>query len=598
MRKVIMTLLFVWGGHHMPSEAFSGEERLIELRKEIEGGLIALTEAPVGILAPALTNSLVDLSAAAPIFHSLVKADDRGRMRDDQGHPYSDLADVRVSEDGLTYEFYIRGGIQFHSVREADGRIGFVPTRNLNARDVFYTFMRYHAWNNTDRRYIMPDFYRGPVMKFPPMPENRRPTYYDLKLREFVESMEVDPSNQVFRLKLKRPNFSLLDALMMNPFGIQSEEYALKILNEEKVVSSGGSQYDLHPVGTGAYAFEEMRANGTVILRVHQSEADRLGIRPAFARVILVSEPDANERVRLVGVGLADVALSPGFDRPPPQTQILRQEVRNLSFMMVHPQMFGLPAEDELSDEQRNVMTLIRQAISMAIDREAIVRVAHQEEGAVASSLVDPALFSGQREVHQHYKFNLGRAQAKLADAQKEFLNLEKRKLPLDLTLYYIPASRPYSPNSLATAQIIADNLKQLGFNVELKTTASFGEYIRLVTEGAAALILYGDNPLNNGLDRLFNLVGSAIGVSNYARWRNKVYDELARELLTLAPDDLRWEKALLESEKLVAEFLPLIGLSKGHLRVLVRRGIRIKMDSLAMFNWLFAEKICDPLSN
>ena len=51
-----------------------------------------------------------------------------------------------VSDDGLTYTFRLRDGVQFHGTK------GFTPSRDFNADDVVYSFQRQLDPNHPDHK--------------------------------------------------------------------------------------------------------------------------------------------------------------------------------------------------------------------------------------------------------------------------------------------------------------------------------------------------------------------------------------------------------------------------------------------------------------
>ena len=54
-----------------------------------------------------------------------------------------------ISEDGLTYTFHLRKGVQFHKTKE------FTPSRDFNADDVLFSFLRQldpnHPYHNVSK---------------------------------------------------------------------------------------------------------------------------------------------------------------------------------------------------------------------------------------------------------------------------------------------------------------------------------------------------------------------------------------------------------------------------------------------------------------
>ena len=146
-----------------------------------------------------ISSSLFDL-----IFSKLV----RWNMKDGfQDNFEGDLAESwMVSQDGLTYTFYLRKGVKFH-----DG----TP---CTAEDVAYSFK----------------LFSDPVVS---------PTYY--RYFEKVEKWEI-LSDSVFRVKLKEPFSPFLFVI-----------FKIRILPKHKLLNINRNlkSFIANPIGTGAFRF-------------------------------------------------------------------------------------------------------------------------------------------------------------------------------------------------------------------------------------------------------------------------------------------------------------------------------------------------------
>ena len=125
-----------------------------------------------------------------------------------------------ISEDGLTYTFKLRQGVNFQS--NAD----FKPTRPFNADDVVFSFRR--MYDKSD------PFYQSVNGNFP--------EFVDLIAPNLSSVEKIDTTTVAFRLKT--PLAPLLPSLSMQPFSIVSAEYAASLQKSGKL-----AQLDQEPIG-------------------------------------------------------------------------------------------------------------------------------------------------------------------------------------------------------------------------------------------------------------------------------------------------------------------------------------------------------------
>jgi ABC-type transport system substrate-binding protein len=183
----------------------------------------------------------------------------------------------------------------------------------------------------------------------------------------------------------------------------------------------------------------------------------------------------------------------------------------------------------------------VRLAFSSAIDRKALAAQSYANALAFAATgLIPPVLGSTPDLI----TFDLAHARDLLAKAGV--------KASAPLVLAVIPLPRPYLPEPRATAELLAAQLGQLGFKVEIKQPRDVSEYQDLNARGAYDMVLGGWIPdTADPLDVMESLLGpSSIPTpanqttrgSNFCRWRSSAM-EVALEKQRLSPDTATWQR-------------------------------------------------------
>jgi peptide/nickel transport system substrate-binding protein len=190
-----------------------------------------------------------------------------------------------------------------------------------------------------------------------------------------------------FMFVLKAPDTGFLAALTEIPV-LPAHKLRGKDIN--------GDALDREPVGTGPYKLvahdDWRRPDATARLARHEKYH---GPRPAFEELLLKVIADDDARARVVAEGQADL----GHVKPP-HVEILRARGRRVLRMRTGAWR-GMPLNlrrPALADVR------VRQAIDLAIDREAILREALQGYGEAGYSPIPPAswAFRATMNVKRH----------------------------------------------------------------------------------------------------------------------------------------------------------------------------------------------------
>ncbi len=439
--------------------------------------LVYCSEGSPENFQPALNTTGTSFDAARPVYSRLTEFK-RGTTEVVPGLAESwDIAD-----GGKTITFHLRKGVKFHSVKD------FKPTRDFNADDVLFSFDR--QWK-TDNPY-----YKVSGGKYD--------YFNDMDMPALLDSIEKkDDYTVVF--KLKTPNVAILANLAMDFAAIDSKEYA------DFLVKKGTpEQFDQIPVGTGPFSFVAYQKDSVIRYKANK---DFYGEKPLVDDLIYAITPDATARYAKLKAGECHINAYP---RPADLEEMEKDpslKVINLPGLNIAYWAFN--AAKPPFDKKE-----VRQALSMAIDRDAILKEVYLGAGEKASTLIPSTMWAFDSAIPQT-PYDPEKAKQMLAEAGV--------KTPLDIDLWYMPVSRPYNPNGKRMGEMMQADLAKIGVNAKL-VTYEWGEYRKRMANGEQITGQYGWTGDNGDPDNFFFLrgcPGGKPGDSNPTKWCNAEFDEL-----------------------------------------------------------------------
>jgi dipeptide transport system substrate-binding protein len=460
--------------------------------------LVYCAEASPEGFNPQLFTSGTTLDATRPLFNRLVEFK-TGTTTLQPG-----LAEKwDISDDGKTYTFHLREGVKFHGKN-------FTPTRDLNADDVVFSFMR-----QLDPKHPYAKISGGSYQYFRGM---GMPDI--LKSVEKVDDLTV-------KLTLHTAEAPFLADLAMDFASILSAEYAdamMKAGTPEKV--------DIQPVGTGPYALAQYNKDADIR---YKANPDYWGGKAAIDDLRFAITPDATARWAKLKADECQVMASPdpadiAAMKRDPDIAVLQQDGLNVGYLAFN-------TEKKPYDDKR-----VRQAINMAINREAILAAVYRGAGEIAKNPFPPTIWSYNDAV-KDYPYDPAKARKLLAEAGLK--NGFKTKL------WAMPVSRPYNPNAKLMAELIQADLKKVGIDAEI-VSYEWGEYLKRGKAGEHEMLLQGRMGDNGDPDNfLYQLLScsAAKDGTNRARWCYRPFDLLitqARQTSDVAKRKALYEKAQL----------------------------------------------------
>jgi len=397
------------------------------------------------------------------------------------------LADSwQESADGLTYTFKLRKGVKFHS------NALFKPTRDFNADDVLFSFNRMADPNHPYHKVAV-----GQTFAY----------YEDMGMNKIVSKIEKVDDTTV-RFTLFHPEAPFIANLGMDFASILSAEYA------DKMKAAGTPEViDREPIGTGPFQFVSYQKDAVIRYKAFDQHWDG---RPKLDNLIYAITPDASVRYAKLKTGECQVMAFPkpadiALMKSDPAITMLSQEGLNVGYIAFN-------VEKKPFDNK-----LVRQALNMAVDKQAILKSVYQGAGQAAKNPIPPTMWSYNDKV-KDYSYDPVKAKALLA----------KGGYPngVEVDLWYLPVTRPYNPDGKRMAELIQSDWAKIGVKAKL-LTYEWGEYRKRSKTGEQQAIMYGWSGDNGDPDNFFvPLLGcdAVKGGGNFARWCNKDFEDLVQK--------------------------------------------------------------------
>ena len=332
-----------------------------------KGGILSVgIESGIDVLDPHKHGGWMTYRVVRNIFEGLV---DKDLTRDDVAYcPIIPClaSSWEISNDGLTYTFYLREGVKFH-----DG----TP---FDAEAIKFNIER---------------------MTKPEAPQyDPKAGHYSIFIWKYLKGVEAVDSFKV-RIDLSEPFSEFLNQLTEGGLG------SAKILSPSSWRKFGNEGITDHPIGTGPFRFVERGDNGEVVL---ERNYNYWGEMPFLDKLSFKPIPDPAARVAALQTGEVDLIFVP----PPETIQILKKAGFTVTQGPVpHIWFIYLNMKDPKMRDPR-----VRRAISMAIDKEKMTRELLRGTARVAHGLQAPGSPSHDSEFSD-YDYDPKRARALLSEA-------------------------------------------------------------------------------------------------------------------------------------------------------------------------------------
>ncbi|MBL8789497.1 MAG: ABC transporter substrate-binding protein [Rhizobiales bacterium] len=416
--------------------------------------LVYCSEGSPENFSPSMNTTGTSLDAARPVYNKLVQ------FAPGTTEPKPALAEsYEISDGGKTITFKLRKGVKFHS-----GVNGFTPSRDFNADDVIWSFDR--MWK-ADHPYAKVS---GGSYDY----------FNDMGMPDLLDSITKTDDLTVV-MKLKEPNAPIIANLAMDFATIHSAEYADFLMKK-----GTPEQFDQIPVGTGSFSFVDYQKDAVIRFKAFDGWAGK----PKVDDLIFAITPDPTARYAKLKANECQVMIAPnpadleamGKDA---DINLMSQAGLNIGYLSMNVQK---PPFDKLE---------VREAIALAIDRDAILKEVYQGAGQKAKNPIPPTMWSYD-EATVDWEYNPEKAKELLKKAGVENLQTD---------LWWMPVQRPYNPNAKRMAEMMQADLAKVGITATL-VSYEWGEYRKRLQAGEHQLGLLGWTGDNGDPDNFFFLAG------------------------------------------------------------------------------------------
>ena len=322
----------------------------------------------------------------------------------------------QISDDGKTYTFDLRRDVKFHTTDY------FTPGRDFNADDVIFSFSR--QWDKSH------PFHKVSNLKY-----------------QYFESMDMGGlireieklSEYKIRFHLTRAESPFLATMAMDFASILSEEYA-----GELAAKGTPQKLDHFPVGTGPFKLSRYQPDAFIRYKSHpeywQGE-ERL------KNLVFAITPDPSLRFARLIAGECDVMSNPlpvhiNVSDKFQYTKVLSNPGLNIAFLSMNV----LKAPFNHPD--------VRLALNYAINKDSIINAVYQGTATKAKNPIPPNLWSYDKDTSD-YKYDPEKA--------KKLLRKAGFTDGFEMTIWTMSAQRAYNPNAKKMAELIQQNLKEVG---------------------------------------------------------------------------------------------------------------------------------------
>ncbi len=410
-----------------------------------------------------------------------------------------------VSEDGLTWTFYLEKGILFHD------------DTPFNAHAVEFNFDR---WMNADNPYHSDDFQFWNII-FGTSPS----------VVKEVHALSED----IVEIQLNSPYAPFLSTLAMPAFSIVSPEAVIKYHEDFKY----------KPVGTGPFKFIGWDDKGTIELERYI----RYWGEPAkVSRLIFKTIPDSSSRVQQMLEGKIQLISNLTPDEASrlqnaPHVKLLKRPLSSVGYLALN---LSTP---ELSD------VMFRRVLYSKLHKEMATHPLFTGFSKPATAFIPPGIWAGRE----------GLENAVLDEKEMNTVLSQYDTASIHLKLLAPKDRRPYYPEPHKLAVFIEESLESLGVEIEV-VEMPWGEFLDSLDEQNYDLLMTGwvadvidpDNFLYTFFSSDNILKGS---VTNYSLYSNEEVDTLLS--LARQTSDKSFRESLYgEAQDIIYDDLPAIPLT------------------------------------
>lgn len=419
-------------------------------------------------LDPALIVDVTGASIAAKLFNGLIRFDRQLRIHPDIAERWT------ISDDGIVYTFHLRPGVRFSNGRD------------LTAEDVKYSFERVlHPQTRSPRTWVLDRIKGAPAFM-----KGKAESVSGIRVRD-------DHTVEIHLEESFGPFLSLLS--LTTAYIVPREE-----------VERWGSDFSFHVIGSGPFRLTEWRHGQQIHLALNPLYTVAA---PHLQGIVYSIIPEDLTAMVEFEMGNIDIIQIPSaeFRRYKNHSRwnqyIIEQPGLNIYYL-------GLNCQRHPLDDSR-----IRKAVSLAIDRDKMLRTVFESRGQLAGSPIPPILRNRMPPPQKKDSYNPAKARILLEEAGYP------NGLSLRITI-------PALSESLDIVEVIQHYLQQVGIRTSIMQLewSSFKESLAKGETDAFWLSWWADYPdVENFLYPLFHSRNHGAG-GNRTFYENSEVDRLIEQ--------------------------------------------------------------------
>jgi ABC-type transport system substrate-binding protein len=417
-------------------------------------------------LDPALAADIYSVTIIQQLFDGLVQFDQNLNVIPAIAKSW------KISQNGLTYTFFLREGAKFHNGRE------------VTADDFVYSFSRIinpktksPATHLLEKVFGFKEFQAGKIND--------------------VEGLK-SVGKYIFEIKLSKPFYPFISVL-----GVIN----LKVVPKEEL-EKPGSVFQKLPIGTGPFKFASMKEGEEILLESNHEYFEK---SPYLDRVIFKIYHGAPREKILKE--FKEGNLEESFMPPEEIENIIRE--KRYTFLLkptLSLRFYGFNLLSKPLDNKN-----LRRAINFAIDKKAIISGIHKNQFNLATGILPPGM-PGYDPANNLYPYNKNQAEKLLSDAG---FSKGKGLQPLEIW------SASKSEAAQKELNEMKSQLNKIGIQTTLHFETAWPKFESILRTNKAAIFIYAwyaDFPdPDNFLDILFHSKSS----SNFTTYHNTEVDWL-----------------------------------------------------------------------
>ena len=474
---------------------------------------------------PAFAKNLSNIWVINLIYNGLVELDEGMKVVPSIAESWE------ISEDGKTYTFKLKEGIQFHKSDIFENQ-----TRDVNAEDFVYSFNRIispkiastGAWIFNDK-----------VLK------NEDGSINDTCFKAI--------DDRTFKVYLNEPFPAFIQILTM--------PYAFVVPKE--VVEKHGKEFRVNPIGTGPFNYKHYEEGNLLILKKNESywKKDEKGNTLPYLDAINTSFIE-DKKVAFLKFTKNDLHFISGLDETSKGVALtiegeLKEQYKDkftfekTPFLNTEYLGFLIDEDKEISKDHPFQNKKVRQAINYAIDRDELINYIRNGVGISAKAGFVPSglpSYNPQKVVGYDYD------PKKAVELLKEAGFGGDKKMP-KITLY-TQSSSQYND----MAESVQKQLEEIGVEIEISINP-FATHQELVSRSEINFFRgswVADYPDGENFLTLFYSKNFTPQGPNKFHFKNAQFDSIYENAIAATNMEERW-KLYNEMDKVVVEEAPVV---------------------------------------